>query len=152
MVRWLPLWFPIVLSAFASLPGVLIAWRMVEPPKHEARPSFLDTGRAAVRRVWHSRALWSAILLMALGTTGIMTMGIALQPLAVGYGPRQKKGRDPGVMLWDTAEQRIRLTLPGMLKAHALEFTPDQRSLLLASSQRAEKRVCDKCQHHESSD
>jgi len=86
MVRWLPLWFPIILSAFASLPGVLIAWRMVEPPKHEARPSFLDTGRAAVLRVWHSRALWSAILLMALATTGIMTMGIALQPLVVGYG------------------------------------------------------------------
>jgi ferric-dicitrate binding protein FerR (iron transport regulator) len=56
--------------------------------------------------------------------------------LAVGYESRLKKDRPPSVVLWDLNERRDLLSLPGTIRAHHLEFTPDQRSLVLASAHR----------------
>jgi ferric-dicitrate binding protein FerR (iron transport regulator) len=56
--------------------------------------------------------------------------------LAVGYESRLKKDRPPSVVLWDLGERRARLSLPGTIRAHHLEFTPDQQSLVLATAQR----------------
>jgi WD40 repeat protein len=56
--------------------------------------------------------------------------------LAAGYEARDKKDRRQSVVLWDTASRRPRLVLPGTVRVHQLEFTPDQQSLVLASAQR----------------
>jgi hypothetical protein len=56
--------------------------------------------------------------------------------LAVGYEAHSKKDRPPSVVLWDVRKRRRQFDLPGTIRAHALEFTPDQRSLVLASAQR----------------
>ena len=56
--------------------------------------------------------------------------------LAVGYEARDKKDRRQSVVLWDLPHRRPRLVLPGTIRVHCLEFTPDQQSLVLASAQR----------------
>src|SRR5262249_20322182 len=56
------------------------------------------------------------------------------QTLAAGYEPREKKTRPPSVVLWDLSRHRPRLVLPGTFRARALEFTPDQGSLVLATA------------------
>src|SRR5205823_13835541 len=56
--------------------------------------------------------------------------------LAVGYEAREKKDRRQSVVLWDLAKHHARLVLPGTIRVHQLEFTPDQQSLVLASAQR----------------
>ncbi len=86
MVHWVPLWVPIVLSGVASVPAIAVAWRTTEPPRRAERPGFGATGREALRAVRRSRAMWSAILLLALGQVGIVTMGVSMQPVVAGYG------------------------------------------------------------------
>ncbi|MBM3140061.1 MAG: MFS transporter [Chloroflexi bacterium] len=86
IAQWLPLWVPMVLSGVVSLPAVLIAWRFAEPAHERERPSFLGTGRQALRGVVRSRALWAAIVLMALGMVGIVAMSVTMQLVIVGYG------------------------------------------------------------------
>ncbi len=86
MTRWVPLAWPMVLSGILTLPSIVLAWRMHEPPREGARVPFLETGRASVVLVARTPALWSATLLMAVTTIAIMTMAQVMQPIVVGYG------------------------------------------------------------------
>lgn len=86
MTRWTPLAWPMVLSGLLTLPSIILAWRMQEPPREGDRVPFLETGRASVALVARSPALWASTLLMAVTTIAIMTMAQAMQPIVVGYG------------------------------------------------------------------
>lgn len=85
-VHWLPLSAPIVVSGIVSAPAIALAWAMTEPPRTRSEHSFLATGRAAVAHVRRSRPLWSAMALMAIGETAIVTMSVTMQPVVIGYG------------------------------------------------------------------
>ncbi|MDA0364742.1 MAG: MFS transporter [Chloroflexi bacterium] len=85
-VHWVPLWAPIVISGLLSMPAIALAWAMTEPPRARSERSFLATGRAALAHVRHSPPLWSAMALMAIGETAIVTMAVTIQPVVVGYG------------------------------------------------------------------
>jgi MFS family permease len=86
MTRWVPLAWPMVLSGVLTIPSIVLAWRMKEPPREGERTPFLETGRASIVLVLRSPALWSSTLLMAVTTIAIMTMAQAMQPIVVGYG------------------------------------------------------------------
>lgn len=90
MVRWTPLTTPILLSAALSLPAILLAWRMHEPPREGERHSYLQTGRLALSGVARSASLRSVIVLMALTTFSIALVGVTQQILVV----------DAGMPLW----------------------------------------------------
>ena len=86
MTRWVPLAWPMVLSGILTIPSIVLAWRMHEPPREGERESFLATGRGAVRLVLHSVPLWSSSVLMAVTTAAITVMAHIIQPVVVGYG------------------------------------------------------------------
>ncbi len=77
---------PLVLSGLLSVPAIGLAWLMTDPPHEGERPSFLDTGRRALRRVGAQRGMWAAILVFTVVGLSIMTMAITLQPLVLSYG------------------------------------------------------------------
>ncbi|PKN79660.1 MAG: hypothetical protein CVU47_10295 [Chloroflexi bacterium HGW-Chloroflexi-9] len=86
MVRWTPLTTPILLSAALSLPAIVLAWRMHEPPRDDERHSYLQTGRLALSGVARSVALRSVIVLMALTTFSIALVGVTQQIMVVNAG------------------------------------------------------------------
>ena len=92
MVRWWPLWTPIILSALLTLPALFLAWRFTEPPRSEEdeRHSYLETGRQALRLVWRTRALLWAMVLMASTSVAIAAMAVLQQHLL----------REAGVPIW----------------------------------------------------
>jgi sugar lactone lactonase YvrE len=62
--------------------------------------------------------------------------------LAVGYEAQPKaKDINKSVIIWNARRQQIQRILPGIRRAHALAFTPDSRSLAVASSERSHKGV-----------
>ncbi len=77
---------PIVLSGALTIPAIAIAWFLVEPPHEGKRPSFLATGRLALRRVSASRAIWAAILIFGVVNVTIWAMAVTIQPVAEAYG------------------------------------------------------------------
>jgi hypothetical protein len=85
-VELFPLWFPIIVSGVASLPALVFAWLLVEPPREPSSGGFAQTGRAALLAVTRSRPLWAAVLLQAFGMVAIAVMSVTLQPVVVGYG------------------------------------------------------------------
>ena len=86
MTRWVPLAWPMVLSGILTIPSIVLAWRLHEPPREGERESFLATGRGALRLVIHSAPLWSSSVLMAVTTVAITVMAHIIQPVVVGYG------------------------------------------------------------------
>ncbi len=86
LVRWVPLSWPFVLSGLISIVGVLLAFRLVDPPREGERHTFMRIGKRATREVLGRRTLLTTALLMALTTAAIQTMGIAQQPVALSYG------------------------------------------------------------------
>lgn len=86
MTQWVPLAWPMVISGILTLPSIVLAWWMHEPPREGERVPFLETGRTSAVLVLHSRPLWSATLLMAVTTIAIMTMAQVMQPIVLGYG------------------------------------------------------------------
>jgi MFS family permease len=90
MVRWLPLWTPIVASAVLSAPAIILAWLMTEPPRSDERRGYLDTGREAILIVARSMNLLSAMLLMGVTTVAIAAMAVLQQHFL----------REAGVPIW----------------------------------------------------
>ena len=86
MTRWVPLSWPIVLSGILTIPSIVIAWRMQEPPREGERQSFVEIGRASAILVWRSPTLWSSTLLIAMTTVSILLVSQMIQPLVLGYG------------------------------------------------------------------
>lgn len=86
MVRWVPLYVPFIVSGFASISGVVLAFALTDPPREGGRRPFARIGGEAVRRVLGSRALFTAAVLMGLATVAVHTMGITMQPVALSYG------------------------------------------------------------------
>ncbi|MGE3962168.1 MAG: MFS transporter [Dehalococcoidia bacterium] len=90
MVNWVPLWVPFVLSAIATLPAVVLAWRFTEPPRTEERHAYLETGRRAIALTARTPSLFWVMILMTATTTAIASMGVFQQPFL----------RDAGIPLW----------------------------------------------------
>ncbi len=100
MVRWVPLSVPFVVSGAVSVIGVVLAWRLVDPPREGERHSFTRIGIRAAREVLGRRTLLTAALLMALVTAAIQLMGVAQQPVFLSYGvPLWSLGLFVGVQL-----------------------------------------------------
>jgi MFS family permease len=77
---------PIVLSGVLTIPAIGIAWFLVEPSHEGEQPSFIATGRLALRRVSASRAIWAAILIFGVVNVAIWAMAVTIQPVAAAYG------------------------------------------------------------------
>lgn len=77
---------PIVLSGVLTIPAIGIAWFLVEPAHEGERPSFIATGRLAIRRASASRAIWAAILIFGVVNVAIWAMSVTIQPVVEAYG------------------------------------------------------------------
>ncbi len=86
MVRWTPLSVPILLSAALSIPAIVLAWRMHEPPRDDERHSYLQTGRLGLLLVARSAPMRALIVLMAVTTLAISIMAITQQLVIVRHG------------------------------------------------------------------
>ncbi len=86
MVRWTSLATPIVLSAVCTLPALLLAFLLVEPPREVERAGFFALGGQALRRVMRAPSMWAVILLLAVAEIGIMLMFTTQQPVVLNYG------------------------------------------------------------------
>ena len=86
MTLWLPLSAPMLLSGILTLPSIVLALRLVEPPRAERRHTFAATGARALSRVARTPALWSSTLLMATTTATIVLMAHVMQPIVLWYG------------------------------------------------------------------
>lgn len=90
MVRWVPLWTPIVLSAALTAPAILLAWLMTEPPRSDERHTYLETGRRAVALTFRHPALLAAMVLMSVTTIAITAVSIFQQHFL----------REAGIPVW----------------------------------------------------
>ena len=90
MVRWLPLWTPIIASAVLSAPALVIAWLMTEPPRDDERRTYLQTGREGVAVVLRSAPILGAMGLMSATTVSIAAIAVLQQHFL----------RETGVPVW----------------------------------------------------
>lgn len=90
MVRWWPLWTPIVLSAALTAPALILAWFMTDPPRTDERHAYLETGRRAIALVRRAPALLSAMVLMAVTTIAIASVAVFQQHFL----------REAGIPVW----------------------------------------------------
>jgi sugar phosphate permease len=80
---------PFILAGAAALPAVALAWLLAEPPRpaplgdtpSATRPSFIETGRAALTRAGRTPVIATVILVFALVTMTPEIMGLTIQPL-----------------------------------------------------------------------
>ena len=82
MVRWLPLWTPIVASAVFTLPAIVLALRMHEPPRSNGNAhSFVAIGRLTLSRVLGTSSIWAYMLIWVAGLVSMSTMVVTLPVL-----------------------------------------------------------------------
>jgi MFS family permease len=86
MVRWWPLWTPILVSAVASAPAIILAWFMTEPPRDDERHAYLETGRLAIVLMVRTPAIWAATMLMTLTTQSIALVAVLQQQFLLNAG------------------------------------------------------------------
>lgn len=91
IVRWVPLEAPIIASGVLTVPAILLARRLREPPRAATeRVSFLDTGRLAFRRVSGTPSMWAYLLMWVAGVVTISMMAVVLPVIL----------REQGVPIW----------------------------------------------------
>jgi len=90
MVLWWPMWTPIVLSGALTIPVVVLAFFLKEPPRTDTRHTYLGTGRAAVALVAQQPAFIAAMVLMMVTTQTIVLVSVVQQQFLL----------DAGVPLW----------------------------------------------------
>jgi len=90
MVRWLPLWTPMIASAVFTLPAVVLAWFMTEPPRSDERRGYLQTGREGTALVLRSAPILGITALMATTTVAISAMAVLQQHFL----------REAGIPIW----------------------------------------------------
>ena len=80
--------FPILLSAVLTIPAVVIAWTMVEPPHREEAPhnDYLRTIREASALVWRVQPVRWLVLVRATILTVDMWVVIFQQPFLIAHG------------------------------------------------------------------
>lgn len=90
MVLWWPMWTPIVLSGALTIPVVVLAFFLKEPPRTDKRHTYMGTGRAAVALVAREPAFIAAMVLMMVTTQTIVFVSVVQQQFLL----------DAGVPLW----------------------------------------------------
>ena len=78
IVTWLPLNSPFLIGAVLTVPSLVLAFSLREPPRSDQRSSFTATGRLALMRILRTRSMWSFILIWVTGGVTIAMMGITL--------------------------------------------------------------------------
>jgi MFS family permease len=86
MVHWWPLWTPIVVSAVASAPALILAWFMTEPPSEGERHAYMETGRRAIGLMLRTPSIWAVTVVMALTTQSIALVAVLQQQFLLNAG------------------------------------------------------------------
>lgn len=90
MVRWWPLWTPIILSGVLTIPIIGLACLLKEPPRSDERHTYLGTGRAAIVLVGRTPALLAAMVLVTVTTQSLVLVAVLQQRFLL----------DAGIPLW----------------------------------------------------